>query len=406
MGSSSGRALAVAMARPTRRMTTTSVKSSPMYATSSGASLASARISSRIGIFSVCPWYTYLNLHCAARSTVAGETRPLIKPVAIPTRAIHCSAIPSWESKPLVSAILPSGPGTLYSFPFVSTPSTSINSRRILDASCVISALKQSSSSGASSKTGMGQAILPADTLSSVSRRRLESRPQRGPQPGLAAPLGLCRICSRLNVAARAGPVGVEEFAARLVHALVGVRAEVIALRLQQVRRQPRAAIAVEERQRRHERRHRDSRFRRLGHHAPPRCLASPDHFREIPIQQQVAQLRIGRKRSLDLAQERAADDAARAPHHGDFAIVEIPLVFFGRLAQHHEPLRIADDLRSQQRLPDVFHERLLVAFELELRAGQNLARRHAVFLHRAQAARVHRLADQRSEEHTSQLQS
>src|ERR1035438_4146178 len=37
----------------------------------------------------------------------------------------------------------------------------------------------------------------------------------------------------------------MEEFAARLVDALVGVGAEVIALRLQQVRRQPRAAIAA-----------------------------------------------------------------------------------------------------------------------------------------------------------------
>src|ERR1017187_2084319 len=88
----------------------------------------------------------YLNLHCVARSTVAGETRPLIKPVTIPTRAIHCSAMPSWESKPLVSSILSPGPGTLYSLPSVSTPSTSINSRRILDASLVISALKPFSS--------------------------------------------------------------------------------------------------------------------------------------------------------------------------------------------------------------------------------------------------------------------
>jgi hypothetical protein len=46
--------------------------------------------------------------------------------------------------------------------------------------------------------------------------------------------------------AAVAGPVGVEELAARLVEALVGVGAEVIALRLQQVGRQPRAAVAVE----------------------------------------------------------------------------------------------------------------------------------------------------------------
>src|ERR1035437_8425929 len=356
MGSSSGRALAVAMARPTRRMTTTSVKSSPMYATSSGASLASARISSRIGIFSVCPWKTYLNLHCAARSTVAGETRPLINPVAISTRAIHCSAMPSCESKPLVSASLPSGPGTLNSFPSVRTPSTSINSRRIPDASCVTSAINQFSSN-----------VVPLKTTP-PSRSGLRSEPRASASGFESLARSSYRVRSGRNVAALARPVGVKELAARLVHALVGVRAEVIALRLQQVRRQPRAAIAVEERQRRHERRHGDSRLHSLSDHPPPGCLAALDHATEILIQQQVAQIRFGRKRSLDLAQECAADDAARAPHHGDFAIVQIPLVFLRRLAQHHEPLRVADDFRSQQRLPDVFHERLLVAREPELR--------------------------------------
>src|SRR5258708_13520229 len=131
----------------------------------------------------------YLNLHCVARSTVAGETRPLIKPVAIPTRAIHCSAMPSWESKLLVSAILPSGPGTLYNLPSVRTPSTSISSRRILDASWVMSAL------------------MPV--LNGISTGR--------------------------NVAALACPVSVEEFAARLIHPLVGVRPDVFPLRLHQL---------------------------------------------------------------------------------------------------------------------------------------------------------------------------
>ena len=49
--------------------------------------------------------------------------------------------------------------------------------------------------------------------------------------------------------AAAAGPVGVEELAARLVEPLVGVRPEVVALGLQQVRRQPAGAVAVVVRQ-------------------------------------------------------------------------------------------------------------------------------------------------------------
>src|SRR5260370_2746089 len=292
----------------------------------------------------------YLNLHCVARSTVAGETRPLIKPVTMPTRAIHCSAMPSWESKPLVSAILPSGPGTLYNLPSVRTPSTSISSRRTLDASCVMSAL------------------MPV--LNGISAGR--------------------------NVAALACPVGVEELAARLVHALVGVRAEVIALRLQQVRRQPLASVAVKERDRGHKRGHGDSSLHSLGHYPPPATLAPRDDILAIPIQQQVAEIRVGGKCSLDLAEERAADDAAGAPHHGDFAVFQIPLVFFRRLAQQHEALGVADDLRSQQRLPDIFDIRLPVAIELDLRPRQNLAGSNAIFLHGAQASRIYGLADQR----------
>ena len=41
-----------------------------------------------------------------------------------------------------------------------------------------------------------------------------------------------------------AGPVGVEELAARLVDALVGVGAEIIALGLEQVGREALAAVA------------------------------------------------------------------------------------------------------------------------------------------------------------------
>src|SRR5260370_10265076 len=166
----------------------------------------------------------YLNLHCVVVTTCAVETGPLIKPVTMPTRAIHCSGRAAWESKPLVSASLPSGPGTLYNLPSVRTPSTSIRSRRTLDASWVMSA--------------------PMPVLNGISPGR--------------------------NVAALACPVSVEEFAARLIHPLVGVRAEVVALRLQQVCGQPFAAIAVKEHDGRHKRRHGDSRLNGLGHNPPP----------------------------------------------------------------------------------------------------------------------------------------
>ena len=52
-------------------------------------------------------------------------------------------------------------------------------------------------------------------------------------------------VSGRCGIAAFACPVGVEEFATRFVGALVGVRAEVIALGLQQIGRQARGSVAV-----------------------------------------------------------------------------------------------------------------------------------------------------------------
>src|SRR5690348_14719492 len=77
-------------------------------------------------------------LTCLARVTVAGDNRPLMTPLLTPFQESHCRAIPSCVSNPLVSTMLPLASGTLYSLPSVSTPSTSIRSKRTLDASSVI----------------------------------------------------------------------------------------------------------------------------------------------------------------------------------------------------------------------------------------------------------------------------
>src|ERR1019366_2460613 len=58
------------------------------------------------------------------------------------------------------------------------------------------------------------------------------------------------RVSAAARRAAAAGPVRVEEFATRFVHAFVSVRAEIIALRMQQVRRQNCGTILIVERER------------------------------------------------------------------------------------------------------------------------------------------------------------
>ena len=56
-------------------------------------------------------------------------------------------------------------------------------------------------------------------------------------------------VSRRTCCTAVAGPVGVEELAALLVQALVGVCAKVVTLGLEQVRREAFAAVAVEVRE-------------------------------------------------------------------------------------------------------------------------------------------------------------
>src|SRR5213593_3075125 len=98
------------------------------------------------------------------------------------------------------------------------------------------------------------------------------------------------RVSRRSGRATAPGPVRVKKLAARLVDALVSVRAEVIALSLQQVGGQTFAAVAVEKSQRRAERRHRDPFPGGGGDDRAPAALALPNGLLEEGIQQQVGQ--------------------------------------------------------------------------------------------------------------------
>ena len=53
------------------------------------------------------------------------------------------------------------------------------------------------------------------------------------------------------------------------------------------------------------------------------------------------------------------ANDAASTPHECDAAVVEIPAVDLGRLAEQHEALGIGDDLGGIECLADVLYEGL-----------------------------------------------
>src|SRR5262245_41824103 len=94
---------------------------------------------------------------------------------------------------------------------------------------------------------------------------------------------------SRLDLrTARIRPVHVEGLAARRVHALVGVGAEVIALALEQVGGEHRGAIAVEVCERAHEGGAGDPCLRRHRDHAPPARLAPRELTPEVRVEEQV----------------------------------------------------------------------------------------------------------------------
>ena len=130
-----------------------------------------------------------------------------------------------------------------------------------------------------------------------------------------------------------AGPVGVEELTARLINALVGVRAKVVPLGLEQVRREALAAEAVKVCQRACKGRNRNSALYSRGDNSAPWSLSVLNNAGEKGIKQQVFQVRVFVKSFLDFTQKDRADNTAAAPHQGDTAVVEVPLVLFCRFS-------------------------------------------------------------------------
>src|SRR5450755_3115188 len=134
-----------------------------------------------------------------------------------------------------------------------------------------------------------------------------ESRP-RAPAGGIWRK-SVMQVCAKSRVvsaggdaAAAAGPVGVEELAARLIDAFISVGAEVVALSLQQVRGEPGGAVSIVERKRGGESGRRHSELNRPDDGVPPGALVAVKRVAEKIIEQQVGQLRILFVRFFDLA--------------------------------------------------------------------------------------------------------
>src|SRR5262245_8612146 len=112
----------------------------------------------------------------------------------------------------------------------------------------------------------------------------------------------------------------MEEVAARLIRALVGVRAEVISLGLQQVRREARRAITVVLRASAHERRGADAVLSCQRHDPPPVRLTIPYSIVEVGIQEEIHEITVSPVGVRDLLEEARSDDAPASPDARDLA--------------------------------------------------------------------------------------
>ena len=140
---------------------------------------------------------------------------------------------------------------------------------------------------------------------------------------------------------------------------------------LEQVGRQPGAAITVVIGQGRGEGRRGNAQPHGGGDHVSPGVLGLGRGLPEVRRQEQVLQLGIGVEGLLDPFQKHRADDAAAAPQQGDRSEGQRPLVLGGRGLHLHVALRIAHDLRCVQGLADLLDERLAVALVLARGTGQ-----------------------------------
>src|SRR4051812_48634191 len=98
--------------------------------------------------------------------------------------------------------------------------------------------------------------------------------------------LTLNRVAPRRHHSAFACPVSVEKLSTRLIKSFVGMRAKIVALCLQQIRRQPLTAVRIVKCQRGAKGWNRDAFLRGDGDDITPGPLRILDRFPEERIQQ------------------------------------------------------------------------------------------------------------------------
>jgi len=119
----------------------------------------------------------------------------------------------------------------------------------------------------------------------------------------------------------------MEELASGPVDPLVSVCTKVITLGLEQVRRQARRPVAVVIGECGTDGRHGDAQHRGHGDHTAPGTLCLTNGCFEEIVNQQIAQVRILLESIANVSEEAGANDASAAPHEGNSAEIQIPVL-------------------------------------------------------------------------------
>ena len=97
-------------------------------------------------------------------------------------------------------------------------------------------------------------------------------------------------------------PIGVEKLTLRFIDSLISMGAEIVTLRLKQIRGKHCRAVAVIIGQRRADRRHRNAQLHSRSRHPPPARLRSFDRLFEKGVKQQIHQIEFGVEGFLDFS--------------------------------------------------------------------------------------------------------
>ena len=119
----------------------------------------------------------------------------------------------------------------------------------------------------------------------------------------------------------------MKELSTGLINALVCVGAEVVPLRVQQIRGQLCRAVTIPPRKRRRWTRRRNAKLHGIHDRPTPGRLPLAYCVAEERIKHQIDEIPVVIERPFNLAQECRPDDAAAVPSRGDSAEIEVPAV-------------------------------------------------------------------------------